>query len=130
MNLLRVPTKGGTAENVSGKSFPFVSGRFSPDGNSIGLLLYEGERGERIKLAVVDAHSGSFKGTFDTPASGSVPDNSWWVGRQTEGGSPMLCRREAARIYGFSQSRADHLISSLIFRMTSSLMTGRRTAIV
>ena len=25
-------------------------------------------------------------------------------------------RREAARIYGFSKSRADHLISSLIFR--------------
>jgi hypothetical protein len=81
MNLLRVPTKGGTAENVSGKSFPFVVGRFSPDGNSIGLLFGEGERGERIKLAVVDAHSGSFKGTFDTPASGSVPDNSnpWWA---------------------------------------------------
>jgi len=86
MNLWRVPTSGGTAERVLGKSFPFVLGRFSPDGNSIGLLFGEGEPIERIKLAVVDAQSGAFKATFDTPASGSVPDNAWWVLRWAPGG--------------------------------------------
>ena len=46
-NLLRVPASGGTAESVSGKSFPFVFERFSPDGNSIGLLFGEGKPIER-----------------------------------------------------------------------------------
>jgi hypothetical protein len=102
MNLLRVPASGGTAESVSGKSFPFVLGRFSPDGNSIGLLFGEGEHGiERIKLAVVDAHTGSFKGTFDTPPTGSVPDNAWWVLRWAPGGRELT--------YAWSQGGSTNL---------------------
>jgi Tol biopolymer transport system component len=100
-NLLRVPTSGGMAERVLGKSFPSVVGRFSPDGNSIGLLFGEGEPIERIKLAVVDAQSGSFKGTFDTPASGSVPDNMWWVLRWAPGGRGLT--------YAWSQGDSTNL---------------------
>jgi eukaryotic-like serine/threonine-protein kinase len=101
MNLLRVPGSGGAAENVSGKSFPLVYGQFSPDGDSIGLLFGEGEPIERIKLAVVDAQSGSFKGTFDTPASGSIPDNPWWAIRWAPGGGGLT--------YAWSQGSSTNL---------------------
>jgi dipeptidyl aminopeptidase/acylaminoacyl peptidase len=78
-----------------------VFGRFSPDGNSTGLLFGEGEPIERMKLAVVDTQSGSFKGTFDTPASGSLPHNAWWVVRWAPGGRGLT--------YAWSQGGSTNL---------------------
>jgi Tol biopolymer transport system component len=89
LDLVRIPSGGGARENVLGRSLPFLSGRFSPDGNSIAILFAEGETGlEHWKLGVVDARTGTFKKTFEI-TNGSIPDNSWWVLRWTPDGKGL-----------------------------------------
>lgn len=102
VDLLRAPAKGGAPERVLTRTFPWVFGRFSPDGHSIALLFGEGETGfEHIKLAIVDRDTGSFKKTFNV-ATNSLPDNAWWTLRWTPDGKSLtyvLSAREGTNLW-------------------------------
>ena len=50
----------------------------------------EDENSNRVTFAVVDAHTGAFKKTFDIPNSGSLPNNACqWILRWTPDGKGL-----------------------------------------
>ena len=89
-DLVRIPSDGGATKSILGKSVPGICGRFSPEGSSIGVILMEDENSNRVTFAVVDAHTGAFKKTFDIPNSGSLPNNACqWILRWTPDGKGL-----------------------------------------
>jgi glycosyltransferase involved in cell wall biosynthesis len=103
----------------------------------------EAMRAKGIRGEVLVADNGSTDGSQRIAAEQGariVPIDPWLQQRATRRNRCSSrqvhldgrCRRSLSGSTNLrlSKSRADHLISSLIFRMTSSLMLGRRTAIV
>jgi Tol biopolymer transport system component len=88
-DLVRIPSDGGATKSILGKTVPLICGRFSPDGSSIGVILMEDENSNRATFAVVDAHTGAFKKTFDIAKSGSLPNNACRVLRWTPDGKGL-----------------------------------------
>jgi serine/threonine protein kinase len=88
-NLMGGPIAGGTAENLLGKSYPVVVGRYSPDGKRIGVMLAEDERSGHVKLAVMNSRTRSIEKTY-TISLGSWPDNMQGGLRWTADGQALL----------------------------------------
>jgi len=77
--LMRASSDGSRAESLSDKPVFGIVGRYSPNGNQIGLLMLDGDFSNlRTKLAVMDSATGRVTKTFDISSIGSgIPDNSF-----------------------------------------------------
>jgi Tol biopolymer transport system component len=87
--LMRAPVAGGTAENLLGKTYPVVIGRYSPGGEQIGLMLAEDERSGRVTLAVMNSRTRAVERSFHVPF-GAWPDNMQGGLRWTDDGQALL----------------------------------------
>jgi len=87
--LMRAPIAGGTVENLLGKTYPWVLGRYSPNGEQIGLILVEGERSAQVTLAVMNSRTRVVEKTFRVPF-GALPDNAQGGLRWTPDGKALL----------------------------------------
>jgi eukaryotic-like serine/threonine-protein kinase len=77
--LMRASSDGSRAESLSDKPVFSIAGRYSPNGNHIGLLMLDGDLSNvRTKLAVMDSATGRVIKTFDISSIGSgIPDDSF-----------------------------------------------------
>lgn len=89
VSLMRAPIAGGTVENLLGKTYPWVLGRYSPDGEQIGLILVEGERSMQVTLAVMNSRTRVVERTFRV-SFGALPDNAQGGLRWTPDGQALL----------------------------------------
>jgi len=94
--LMRIPTAGGSPETASEEKNVLL-GRYSPDGNQIGILFQDGEGGAPVKIAILDPQ-GHIIRKFDLPP-GQLPwDGPSWVFRWTPGGQGFVIGMEAADV--------------------------------